>query len=137
MVLIYEYATCIHEMLKEIDYWLKLSNTQSQSQLIKPFDVVPIRKNSFKKDLLDFSEGHQDPQDEQIQMSIQIHQHQIDYMQTFQIVCSKLTGLFNTFNQPNLVWKMVNYLSFILEKNTESADKLIECLKQLNIIKLL
>jgi hypothetical protein len=25
-VLIYEYATCIHEMLKEIDYWVKLSN---------------------------------------------------------------------------------------------------------------
>lgn len=32
---------------------------------------------------------------------------------------------------------MVNFLSFILEKNTESADKLIECLQQLHIIKLL
>jgi len=32
---------------------------------------------------------------------------------------------------------MVNYLSFILEKNTEPTDKFIECLKQLNIIKLL
>jgi hypothetical protein len=38
---------------------------------------------------------------------------------------------------PNLVWKMVNFLSFILEKNTESPEQLIECLKQLNIIKLL
>jgi hypothetical protein len=36
-----------------------------------------------------------------------------------------------------LVWKMVNYLSFILEKNTENADKLISCLRQLNINKLL
>ena len=70
-------------------------------------------------------------------MSIQIHQSQIDYMKTFEIVCSKLSNLFNTFNMPNLVWKMVNYLSFILEKNTENPDKLIECLKQLNIIKLL
>ena len=26
-VLIYEQACCIHEMLKEIDYWLKLSNS--------------------------------------------------------------------------------------------------------------
>jgi len=32
---------------------------------------------------------------------------------------------------------MVNFLSFILEKNTESSDKLIECLQQLHIIKLL
>ena len=24
MVLIYEHCTCIHEMLKEIDYWLKM-----------------------------------------------------------------------------------------------------------------
>jgi len=70
-------------------------------------------------------------------MSRKIHQTEIDYLLTFQIVCGKLSGLFNTFNTPNLVWKMVNYLSFILEKNTESADKLIECLKQLNIIKLL
>jgi hypothetical protein len=58
-------------------------------------------------------------------------------MKTFTVVCSRLSLLFNSFNMPNLVWKMVNYLSFILEKNTESADKLIECLHQLNIVKLL
>lgn len=29
MVLIYEYATCIHEMLKEIDYWMKINSTQA------------------------------------------------------------------------------------------------------------
>ena len=52
----------------------------------------------------------------------------IDYLRTFQIVCGKLSGLFNTFNAPTLVWKMVNYLSFILEKNTESTQQLIECL---------
>jgi len=32
---------------------------------------------------------------------------------------------------------MVNYLSFILEKNTENTEQLIECLNQLNISKLL
>lgn len=58
-------------------------------------------------------------------------------MKTFQVVCSKLVNLFNSFNAPMLVWKMVNYLSFILEKNTENADKLISCLRQLNINKLL
>jgi hypothetical protein len=54
---------------------------------------------------------------------------QLDYMKTFEVVCSKLAGLFNHFNMPNLVWKMVNFLSFILEKNTDSPEKLIECLK--------
>ena len=70
-------------------------------------------------------------------MSIKIHSTEIDYLLTFQVVCSKLSNLFNTFNMPILVWKMVNYLSFILEKNTASPEKLIECLKQLNMIKLL
>ena len=70
-------------------------------------------------------------------MSLEIHNTQINYLLTFQVVCEKLAQLFNTFTMPNLVWKMVNYLSFILEKNTESPEQLIECLKQLNIIKLL
>lgn len=57
-----------------------------------------------------------------------IHSNMIDYLKTFQIVCSKLVHLFHSFNSPNLVWKMVNILSFILEKNTESDQQLIECL---------
>jgi hypothetical protein len=143
MVLIYEYSTCIHEMLKEIDYWIKMSNSSGPGQFVSPFGSGPLtgmsklRGASKTTDLLDFGDSHTDPQDDQISMSINIHQTQIDYMKTFQIVCSKLSMLFNTFNMPNLVWKMVNYLSFILEKNTENPEKLIECLKQLNIIKLL
>ena len=31
-VLIYEQACCIHEMLKEIDYWLKMSNSTQPGQ---------------------------------------------------------------------------------------------------------
>lgn len=46
----------------------------------------------------------------------------MNYLKTFQVVCSKLSGLFDTFQMPNLVWKMVNFLSFILEKNTERAE---------------
>ena len=49
-----------------------------------------------------------------------IHANMIDYLKTFQIVCAKLVDLFHSFSSPNLVWKMVNILSFILEKNTES-----------------
>mmetsp|Transcript_17 Transcript_17/g.29 ORF Transcript_17/g.29 Transcript_17/m.29 type:complete len:305 (-) Transcript_17:888-1802(-) len=70
-------------------------------------------------------------------MSRLIHTSQIDYLKTFQVVCQKLGLLFDNFVTPNLVWKMVNYISNILEKNTESPEKLIECLNQLNINKLL
>ena len=39
MVLIYEYSTCIHEMLKEIDYWIKMNNSASVSgQFVLPFE---------------------------------------------------------------------------------------------------
>ena len=131
-------------MLKEIDYWCRMSNNQSASAKISSFigsTHVGLRKmhtsGSGNGGLFDFKDCGSDPQDEQIQMSLNIHQNDLDYMKTFMVVCSKLSLLFNTFNMPNLVWKMVNYLSFILEKNTESAEKLIECLKQLNIIKLL
>ena len=127
-------------MLKEIDYWCKMSNNTSKGRS----STIPyvggrrrISENALNNHLFDFKDSNFDPQDEQIQMSLDIHKNQIDYLKTFTIVCSKLSLLFNTFNMPNLVWKMVNFLSFILEKNTESAEKLIECLKQLNIIKLL
>jgi hypothetical protein len=70
-------------------------------------------------------------------MSTKIHGSMIDYLKTFQIICSKLVALFHSFNSPNLVWKMVNIMSFILEKNAESDQQLIECLNQLNINKLL
>ena len=48
-----------------------------------------------------------------------------------------MVGLFSQFNSPNLVWKLVNILSFILERNTDSAEHLIECLHQLNLGRLL
>ena len=86
-------------------------------------------RNTAKCDLLDFDQNNpNDSQDDQITMSTIIHEQQIDYLKTFQIVCSKLINLFNTFQAPNLIWKMVNYLSFILEKNTDETDKLVECL---------
>ena len=85
-------------------------------------------RKAAKCDLLDFDGNNNESQDDQIQMSSMIHEQQLDYLKTFQIVCSKLVNLFNTFQAPNLIWKMVNYLSFILEKNTDDTDKLIECL---------
>jgi hypothetical protein len=32
---------------------------------------------------------------------------------------------------------MINYLSFILEKNIEQPDAIVECLKYLNILRIL
>lgn len=72
-VLIYEYSTCIHEMLKELDYWVKMSASNSNS--VKPFITGasrPVRK-TMSKNLFDFGDNSNDPQEEQIQMSLQIH----------------------------------------------------------------
>lgn len=55
---------------------------------------------------------------EQIKSSLQI-ESQINYGQVFQIECSKLVPLLHKFRAPNLIWNMINYLSFILEKNIE------------------
>lgn len=83
-----------------------------------------------RSDLIDFSSDQNlvESQDDQIEMSTMIHSNMMDYLKTFQIVCAKLVDLFHSFSSPNLVWKMVNILSFILEKNTESDQQLIECL---------
>jgi hypothetical protein len=78
-VLIYEYATCIHEMLKEIDYWIKLSSSGAGgSPLIAPFSAAgsaALRKAGISRgnDLLDFGDTPSDVEDDQIRMSIQIH----------------------------------------------------------------
>lgn len=62
-VLIYEQATCVHEMLKEIDYWLKMrgnNTTQSNGSFSTLMNSVGSSAsiNSLRKtatcDLLDF-----------------------------------------------------------------------------------
>lgn len=55
----------------------------------------------------------------------------------FQVVCCKLVPLLDVFKSPNLIWNMINYLSFILEKNIEQPDAIVECLKYLNILRIL
>jgi hypothetical protein len=87
-VLIYEYSTCIHEMLKEIDYWCRMSNNSKShsSSSITPIlgrshssqlrKVTTMTSNTaINGSLFDFSDSNADPQDEQIQMSLQIHQY--------------------------------------------------------------
>lgn len=52
-------------------------------------------------------------------------------------MCSKLVPLLDFYKQPNLIWNMINYLSFILEKNCDQPESTIECLRSLNILKIL
>jgi hypothetical protein len=103
-VLIYEQACCIHEMLKEIDYWLKMSNSSQPGHFSSSLvGVSPgmgyLRKAKLNRsgDILDFDNNNNESQDDHIKMSVQIHTTQIDYLKTFQVVCGKLSGLFNTF----------------------------------------
>lgn len=77
-----------------------------------------------------------DTEEDQIALSQMINQH-INYAQVFQVVCCKLVPLLDVFKSPNLIWNMINYLSFILEKNIEQPDAIVECLKYLNILRIL
>ena len=120
-------------MLKEIEYWLKRAAAGLNA------GEFPTVSGSLRRgDLIDFDQmaSSVESEDEQIKNCTRIHSN-INYMRTFQVVCEKMVTLLQEFNSPNLVWKLVNILSFILERNTDSAEHLISCLHQLNIAKLL
>ena len=78
-VLIYEQACCVHEMLKEIDYWLKLSNSSSGAQMISGGFGGSAALSSFRRvnkgEFLDFNDSVTDTTDDHISMSVQIHQN--------------------------------------------------------------
>jgi hypothetical protein len=79
-------------MLKEIDYWLKMSGSNHTSSTANENYGGSILTNAFgssngKKeyrrafDIINFNEG--DTQDDQIEMSNHIHSQGIDYLKTF------------------------------------------------------
>ena len=73
-VLIYEYCMCIHEMLKEIDYWLKQSHGTGPSfggMTMLTGMGSSLRRVGTKSgsDLLNFGDDCVTDQDEQIKMS--------------------------------------------------------------------
>jgi hypothetical protein len=55
-------------------------------------------------------------------MLSQLIDAEINYGKVFQHVCIKLVPLLDVFKQPNLIWNMINYLSFILEKNVNEQE---------------
>lgn len=62
---------------------------------------------------------------------------QINYSLVFQKLCFKIVPLLDCFKQPTLIWHMICFLTFILEKNCEQPESTIECLRSLNILKIL
>jgi len=65
-VLIYEHCSCIHEMLKEIDYWLKMSSSSQSSTndsygsiLSNAFGPTTVKKDRRSKnfDIINLNEG--------------------------------------------------------------------------------
>jgi hypothetical protein len=92
-----------------------------------PKDMQELRGNN---------KAYTDSEDDQISLSLLIHA-QINYATVFNDVCSKLVPLLDVFTSPNLIWNFINYLSFILEKNVEHPEATIECLKSLNILRIL
>jgi hypothetical protein len=130
-VLVNEHCHCIHEMLKELNSWIARADQLKSGLRIPeelPKDIFELRGDGLMK--------FGDTEEDQIALSQMINQH-INYAQVFQVVCCKLVPLLDVFKSPNLIWNMINYLSFILEKNIEQPDAIVECLKYLNILRIL
>lgn len=67
----------------------------------------------------------------------QLIDSQLNYSDIFMTVCQKLVPLLDIFMQPNLIWNMINFLSHLLEKNMDQQAQAIECLRSLNLLKIL
>ena len=78
-VLIYEHCSCIHEMLKEIDYWLKMQSSGYHSEnfsiLTSAFggkkeamarDSDGLLRKSKAVDLLNFNDEQSETKEDQI-----------------------------------------------------------------------
>lgn len=44
---------------------------------------------------------------------------QLNYSHIFEKVCTRLVCLLDVYKAPTLIWQMINWLSFILEKNCD------------------
>jgi hypothetical protein len=117
-------------MLKEISNWL-----QRAEQLKKGRGFC---QEALPKDIGELRSTHNftDSEEDQITLS-QLIDSQLSYSGIFQNVCSHLTVLLDVYQAPTLIWQMINWLSFILEKNCDQPDATIECLRSLNILKIL
>jgi hypothetical protein len=122
-VLIYEHCRCIHELIKEIEFWIKKEKSGN-------------RASYAQGSLFDSGNSPITEEEEQIQMSIKINK-EIDYTQLFSLVASKTIPIMSVFQAPTLIWNMINYLTLLLEKNSDSQSLMTECFHALNLQHLL
>ena len=92
-----------------------------------PKDIFELRGNNDR-----FTES----EEEQIAHSQHIDS-QIDYAQLFHLIGSRIVPLLDVFKSPNMIWSMINCLSFILERTVANPATIEGCLKYLNIIRIL
>ena len=62
---------------------------------------------------------------------------QIDYQQLLDIVAKKLIPLLSKFQNPTLIWNIINYLTKLLEKSIDSNGELGSIFDTINIENLL
>lgn len=105
-VLIYEHCRCLHELVKELDFWLKKQASGTRAS---------YAQGSF------FEHGGSpiSEEEDQIQLSAQVDK-EIDYTQLFSLVAAKTIPMLGQFQAPTLIWNMINYLTLLLEKNCDS-----------------
>jgi hypothetical protein len=82
-VLIYEHCRCIHELIKEIEFWIKKEKSGN-------------RASYAQGSLFDSGNSPITEEEEQIQMSIKINK-EIDYTQLFSLVASKTIPIMSIF----------------------------------------
>lgn len=61
----------------------------------------------------------------------------MDYTSLFGLVAAKSIPILGRFKAPNIIWNMINYLTLLLEKNSDSNMLMTECFRALNLQHLL
>lgn len=61
----------------------------------------------------------------------------LDFTQLFGVIASKTIPMLSHFQAPTLIWNIINYITLLLEKNSESNQIMTECFRALNLQHLL
>jgi hypothetical protein len=61
----------------------------------------------------------------------------LDFTQLFGVIASKTIPMLRQFQAPTLIWNIINYITLLLEKNSESNQIMTECFRAFNLQHLL
>ena len=99
---------------------------------MKKSEAGEPRKSSAYGSLFDHNSCPASEEEDQIRQSLLIHQ-QMDYTALFGLVAAKSIPVLGRFKAPNVIWNMINYLTLLLEKNSDSNALMTECFRALNL----